>query len=100
MTWIEPSINNTVDLLQWSNASAEGFLGTVIVIAIFFVFFMSFKITFPTAKAYSAASAITAIAAILLFALGIMNEITLFICIIGAVIGIIALFVSQESGTF
>jgi hypothetical protein len=90
-----PDVNSTTQLLQYVNTDlVAGSLGIGILILIWVVMVVRLSIK-QTHMAIATASFFTSICSILLWAIGIISDYTLFICLAIALISAIALYTHE-----
>ena len=92
MTWIDPTnVTNIPDYISWVNNVADGWLGNLILMAVFFVALLTLKTEWEMNKSFATASIITALTSIFLYTLGLIQPGILALCIILAIIGFVSI---------
>ena len=89
-----PPANNTdiVGLVQYANSAADGFLGALMILAIFIILFMQLQGRFAPKQAFAASGFISAILASFFWVMGILDTGYLAAAIIVSIGGFIWLY--------
>src|SRR3990167_7064814 len=89
------NVTGAVELLQYANTAADGRMGGLIVLAVFFVSFFIFKEAESVHKTFAVSSFLTAITAIFMWVMNVLNPTWVYVSIIMAIVGFLWLFSSD-----
>jgi len=84
-------------IFQYSNTVTNEWFGAVILIMLFVIIFITLK-DYKTNRAFATASFITAVVAVLFKSFSIITDFTLYLFIIAAGLGLVALLVEEQEG--
>lgn len=87
------NITNFYQLFHYTDYASGGVFGLCLLIMVFFICFISMRnsmgnVPGMTAKIFSASAFVTAIASVMLFMLGAVNDLTMYICIIATAVSV------------
>ena len=97
MTFPEPNITRSYELLTYANTVTGGVFGAVVVLSTFIIAYVAMK-DYRSTAAFAASSFITCLVAILMRILGALQDDILFITIFLAVGGVAALIFEGKWG--
>lgn len=91
------NISGSSGLLQYVNMVTDGWFGTITLIMIFAITFIALK-DYKTNRAFAVASWVVGIIGVFFRSISIISDPVLYICIVAAGLGLVALLVEEDEG--